>query len=185
MDFSRALLYVAVDRGIPPLLGEVSENWGANQQNHRQKIQLESRQALHASISHSPMRGGYIGLGPDHPKDLQLGFDLEEVDRVTEDVVRRVSHPRDEIPGAGEETPALLWSAREAAFKSLRGPSQPQVISQIRFFDWKKNDQGLWGASFESSGTSPGKVFSWRDEESQFAIALWTPQSQFEKGCRE
>lgn len=128
------------------------------------------------------MRGGYIGLTDAHPSRLQVGLDLEEIDRVAPAAAARVASPRDH--GHGALTPARTWSAREAAFKALKGDCQPQVVSQIALTDWDERPHGILRFRFQAMGVSAGDGFLWDDGEFQYALAVWTPDSHNEKGCR-
>lgn len=182
MDFGRFLLFCAFDRGLPPFLGATDPAWGADRPQHRLLLKKAASAAVHASVSHAPMRGGFAGLTDAHPARLQLGFDLEEIDRVTEAAADRVASPRDH--GFGKLTPARRWSAREAAFKALQGDCQPQVVSQIALTDWREREHGILQFAFDATGVSAGEGYLWDDGEFQYALALWTPDSQNEKGCR-
>lgn len=128
------------------------------------------------------MLGGYVGLTKDHPIDLQIGFDIEEIERVSKAAAARVANPKDH--GIGDATPALFWSAREAAFKAYMGDSQPQVMSQIALTEWQLREHDIYQFAFFANGVSTGRGYAWTDGEFQFAVAFWTPDSQFEKGCR-
>jgi len=167
---------------LTPFTGEIRNEWGADQPQHRLKLKKASLTSCHSSVSHCPLLGGYVGLTEAHPALLQIGFDIEEVDRVSPEASERVSNPRDH--SIGGITPALQWSAREAAYKCLAGPSQPQVVSQIALTDWKLREHGIFQFQFSSGGLSPGQGYAWCDGDFQFALSLWTPLSQIEKGCR-
>ncbi len=128
------------------------------------------------------MLGGFVGLGAEHPDDLQIGFDIEEVERVSAAATARTANPKDH--GLGESTPALFWSAREAAFKAYLGDFQPQVVSQIALTEWQLREHQIYQFKFFASGASAGRGYAWRDGDFQFALAFWRPDSQIEKGCR-
>lgn len=165
-----------------PFLGGTDPAWAANEAQHRLLLKKAVSVAVHSSVSHSPMLGGYIGLTDKHPSTLQLGFDIEEIDRVTQAAADRVAHPKDH--GFGLLTPAGRWSAREAAFKALQGDCQPQVVSQIALTEWEEHPHDILKFKFSASGVSSGAGYLWDDGEFQYAIALWSPESHIEKGCR-
>lgn len=64
-----------------------------------------------------------------------LGVDLEEIARVQEKIVLRVSQPEELQNASG---PASLWAAKEAAYKALYAYSQPTLLSQVEIGGWKK-----------------------------------------------
>lgn len=186
MDVSQFLIYCAFDQGLNLFDFQIQAEWGANHPQHRLLLKKESQKSVFASISHCPSLGGFVGLNSSHPGDLQVGFDIEEVPRVSLAAVERISNHRDQSPSCEPEMrPALLWSAREAAFKALLGDSQPLVVSQIWLSHWQERNHGIWSYSFTSPGTSPGVGYAWVDEGAySYALALWTPRSQIENGCR-
>lgn len=105
----------------------------------RQKLQIEidhrlssSAKKSYCSISHSKHLGGAAFIAPD---EGQLGFDIEESSRVSKIVAVRIA---DEKQFKQAPTPAALFVAKEAAFKSMRGPRQPAVISEVEIFNWEK-----------------------------------------------
>ena len=90
------------------------------------------------SVSHSSLCGGFaITTVPG----VSLGFDIEENERMREQVVARVSSS-EEL----ETAPSLaaLWAAKEAAFKSFPKGVQPPVMSSISVNSWKKADDGFY-----------------------------------------
>lgn len=182
MNFEKFLLFCAFDQSLPLFLGDVQSAWGAEQPQHRLLLKKAAQGSVYFSVSHCPVMGGFVGLTPEHPLSLQVGFDLEEVERVNATTADRVGNPKDH--GFASSTASLRWSAREAAFKALQGPCQPQVISQIALTDWRPREHEIVQFQFAATGTSPGLGYAWSDGEIQFALTLWTPDSQFEKGCR-
>lgn len=174
-------MYASFAKGQPLLTGDINPEWSSESQNYRQKIRKAASVSRFFSVSHCHSMGGFVGLTDLHPKSLQIGFDLEEIARVSEGVAKRVSNPRDQDPGA-EHTPALLWTAREAAFKALIGPEQPQVISQIRLGPWQNPQENIWTFTFQSSGCAPGEGFAWEADELQCALCFWSRESQNETG---
>lgn len=183
LSFENFLLFAAFDQGLGPLIGEASPELGASQQNFRQKIKKQIGDAPYSSISHAPDLGGFVGLTNVHDPLLQVGFDIEALERVEDSVVERVRNSKDEIPGFSDVA-ALRWSAKEAAFKSLAGDCQPQVVSQVILQDWIQREHNITQFTFRTGFTSAGTGYAWDDGTHQFAIAFWTPDSQTETGCR-
>ncbi len=116
----------------------VSEQFGSLATDHRDKIRraTASHSAWKSSVSHCRAAGGFVSF----TKDQHCGFDIEEIDRVSDHVVKRICREESEFtsaPGA-----ALLWSAKEAAYKSLRDLQQPPAISAVLIYDWKAISPG-------------------------------------------
>ncbi|MEZ0392731.1 MAG: 4'-phosphopantetheinyl transferase superfamily protein [Pseudobdellovibrionaceae bacterium] len=123
----------------------IRPSWGSKQASHREEIHGELKKKMakaypfsDSSISHCLTLGGFVFTQFDSDHVIQIGFDLEEDSRVTTEVARRVCLTEDEFQRA--PSAASLWSAKEAAFKSLKGPKQPLVVSEIELTDWKKLD---------------------------------------------
>ena len=126
---------------------DVREEWSAQTSNHRGLI----RQALGArygedfsaldvrpkpksenvSISHCRSLGGFACCA----NHFSIGFDVEELARVREQVIVRVSTvaERREAPSLG-----ALWTAKEAAFKALS--DHLELISDVVITGWKVRD---------------------------------------------
>ena len=98
------------------------------------------------SISHCPTMGGYVITPAPHC----VGFDLELSSRVSPTLVERISSS-DEFVESPDN--ASLWVAKEASFKALLGPHQPQVISHIQICQWQPLETGLWGFTFYFSNS--------------------------------
>lgn len=105
-----------------------------NQLTARTFSNLPELETGFVSISHAPKLGGYA-----HSK-APIGFDLEDPQRIKADIVSRVSFP-EELTNSPQ--PDWLWVAKEATFKALRGPRQPQVISAINIRWENFNSPGL------------------------------------------
>lgn len=125
----------------------LKSEWASSQNNYRQNI----REYLHLnfkgteqvlnldlvpkingysiSISHSKEVGGFVIV----KSNKTIGFDIEARNRIRIEHVQRVSEPS-EI--AQMPHPAVLWSAKEAAFKSLLHQDQPLVITDIEIGKW-------------------------------------------------
>ncbi len=136
----------------------LSQDWGSQNPNHREQIhhalQVElsagmTSQNLHttdpfqqnsatSSISHCPQLGGFATI----TSPWKIGIDVEQQDRVSLAVANRVCRDSSECNQA--PSPSALWTAKEAAFKSLRGPQQPTTISQLVIGSWKQIDSHLF-----------------------------------------
>lgn len=79
---------------------------------------------LFFSISHNKSSGGYAAC------DQKIGFDMEEVSRITAETVGRVCSASEL---AASPDFKLLWSAKESSIKSLK---QPLVMSDIEVLSW-------------------------------------------------
>lgn len=77
-------------------------------------------------ISHCRSIGGFVlSNGP-------IGFDIEETRRVSPAVAERMSHQNDDKQSP---SPAALWTAREAVYKSL-GARQPAIMNDFAITNW-------------------------------------------------
>lgn len=89
---------------------------------------------LYASISHCDQGGGFC-VSETRP----VGFDVELAVRVSERTVARICAGADEVRSA--PSPAALWCAKEAAFKSLLSTGfQPSIVAAITTTDWRASD---------------------------------------------
>ncbi len=99
------------------------------------------------SISHCPGLGGFAYCKLKAPVEfdtglgvgINVGFDIEEAQRVSMKVVKRVS-TKEEILAA--PSPEALWVAKEACFKAsnFKYPnSQYRLISKIKIHHWQSN----------------------------------------------
>lgn len=86
------------------------------------------------SISHCKRAGGFVVA----PRCNFVGFDLEINRRLDGVRLGLVSVDESELRAA--PTPAAFWTAKEAAFKCLRGPTQPRGLKDIRVANWKKEE---------------------------------------------
>jgi phosphopantetheinyl transferase (holo-ACP synthase) len=125
-------------------------DWGAEHKNHRQDIHknlsergfhpLQSELTFlhpHFSIAHCGKLGGYASMPP--LQEGKIGFDVEEVPRISEKVARRICTTDKEYQQA--PSPSLLWVAKEASYKSLRGPRQPETITAVEIHNWSLLDR--------------------------------------------
>jgi hypothetical protein len=104
------------------------------------------------SISHCPIAGGFL-VSPI--KGGQVGLDLEERSKVTREIVLRMS---DEMEVLLAPEPAVLWSAKEATFKSLLGPSQPTALSQVKIGGWFNLGLHIWGFQAQIQGVNSNPI---------------------------
>lgn len=131
--------------GLPHLEVVLRPTWGSENLSYRDEIHGELKKKMakaypfsDSSISHCRSMGGFAFTVYDSNHVIGLGFDLEEDSRVTPEIAQRVCKKEDEFSNA--PSAASLWSAKEAAFKSLKGPKQPKVVSEIEITGWQKVD---------------------------------------------
>ena len=99
------------------------------------------------SISHCALMGGFVISQLDsavnlfYPpteyssnKPLFIGFDLEQLGRAKEKTVLRISNKKEL---AQAPSPSALWSAKEAAYKSISSLQSDIHIKHISIFDWQ------------------------------------------------
>lgn len=120
---------------------ELRPNWGSETNGHREEIHgalkplmTHASHLYDASISHTQGMGGFAFIEYDTDDVMQLGFDLEKTERVSNETVLRISTAK-EFEQA--QSAAHLWCAKEACFKALKGPHQPKLISQICIENWQ------------------------------------------------
>ncbi len=128
----------------------LSEEWGADNKEARALL----RQALsdltkedHSDLS-SPPRSDSFSISISHCAELggfacvrrprAIGFDVEIAERVKDTVASRISTPEEK---ASAPSPALLWAAKEAVYKSLLGPGQPPHFTAVNIEGWLKFGQ--------------------------------------------
>lgn len=137
----------------------IRSDWGSNSAHYRESIHGDLKKQMakaypfsDSSISHCQNLGGYAFSMFDSNHVHQIGFDLEESNRVRPEIAKRVSFNEDEFAAASSA--ASLWVAKESAFKCLKGPRQPHVISEIEIGDWQKTD-----SHFETTLVKNAKKF--------------------------
>lgn len=145
-------------------------NWGS--QTDTSKIQINSALEqlrinhptfIYTTKSHCPNAGTLL-LSP-HP----CGVDIESTIRLEDRIIQRVSNHA-EI----NETPNLkrLWSAKEAAFKSLKTFQQPTVISEILCHSWQQM-LDLPFYEFKASVNQQVVGFGYSYLSDEFSLALF------------
>jgi 4'-phosphopantetheinyl transferase EntD len=91
------------------------------------------------SISHTPgFAGALVMKGNFHP-----GLDIEKREReVSDQILERFSHPEDE-----KLHPLLMWSVKEAAYKTLPSEIQEKIwLQSIRVRDGSFSGDGFFGS---------------------------------------
>lgn len=101
------------------------------------------------SISHAHNIGGWIGA----PFPAKVGFDIECLERITHQLVKRISS--DEELNSSPD-PRFLWPAKEALFKLKSKPAEVKVISQVSICKWTELPDGLF--AFTGSAQETGVV---------------------------
>ncbi len=84
---------------------------------------------INVSISHTQTHG----LFAITPSDIVVGVDIEQEDRVTKNIVQRVSHESEQITNH----PASIWVLKEAGFKALSAKYNLNTISELRVLNLK------------------------------------------------
>lgn len=143
--------------GLPDLQVILKNEWSSANADHRTKIreglieELEKHVRLTAdersrildlqqiplhshvgfSITHNKQCGGFAL----DPQGHAMGFDIEIIDRVKENLISRVAVSKEEAERA--PSAASLWVAKEAALKSLfRSGLQPNVVAEVEIGEW-------------------------------------------------
>jgi hypothetical protein len=151
----------------PTLVVDLRSEWGASTEGYRDKIKTELSARVcvcsDSSISHCEKLGGFAFVGAT---SVQVGLDVEDSDRVTPVIVRRITKTQSEFDSA--PAPDYLWAAKEAAFKSLKGPTQPKVISEVEIGNWKEVEPGVWRFGLVGKEFFRGLVF----RKNEFVIAV-------------
>ena len=121
---------------------------------------------LTCSISHCPLAGGFVfALNAKY----QLGLDLENAKNVKSEIVMRISNPH-EVETA--PSPAIMWTAKEATFKSLLGPHQPAVLSAVRLVNWQQLAPGIWLFTSDIQGLSSAQLQGVVQQEKDLIVGL-------------
>jgi phosphopantetheinyl transferase (holo-ACP synthase) len=117
-------------------------DWGSQNPDHRERLHGELKKRMSkaypfsdSSISHCRSMGGFAFTSFDSDHVAQIGFDIEEDVRVRIETAKRICNTSEEFDRA--PSPASLWTAKEAAFKSLKGPKQPLIVSTLELTNWQ------------------------------------------------
>ena len=94
------------------------------------------------SISHCKVLGGFIF---SLKSSISIGLDIEQINRVKPGLVNRLSQI-EEVQQA--PTDALLWAAKEAAFKCIPPDNDSLLISQVYSFDWSLLEANAYSFCF-------------------------------------
>lgn len=155
-DFLRQLKFCLEIKNLEIV---VRQDWGSQSNHFRESIHGDLKKQMakaypfsDSSISHSHNLGGYVFSIFDAEDVYQIGFDIEESARAKAETVRRIAFDADELNRS--PTPASLWVAKEAAFKALKGPKQPPVVSEIEIGEWTVAD-----SQFETTLVKNAKKF--------------------------
>jgi phosphopantetheinyl transferase (holo-ACP synthase) len=92
------------------------------------------------SISHSKL-GGTLLLSLTRKS---VGVDIEELGRLSEKVLNRVSS---ESERAAAPNSTFLWPAKEASFKALYPDNDDISIPQMTIGNWRNLDENAWSFS--------------------------------------
>ncbi len=102
-------------------------------------------EGLGLSISHCKSMGGFaISFSSGH-----VGFDVEDVSRVSDELASRISSPEEKYP-----IPALQWVAKESTYKACNKLFNLTHIGQIKIDEWKESE----GSYSFSASTQDGPV---------------------------
>lgn len=153
MTIDGVLRSVLSDLSIPQAELYLQPRFSAHENNHR----LLLREAIYENLPHAFTResrpkvllldhiprpeGGYLsivhcdGWGGYIFSPKPVGIDIEIASRIVPEIIERVSTP-EEIKIAPSKI--LLWSGKEASFKSLFGFDQPQTVSSLILESWRQ-----------------------------------------------
>lgn len=124
---------------LEPQFGSTHENYRLNIRKHiidnqdltdEEKInildlnQLPKSKKYYFSISHCKSIGGYA------VSSQPIGFDIEDIDRISRDIVKRIT-TLDLVP----EDPRWLWPAKESILKLTSAP----LVSDCHVIKWDKD----------------------------------------------
>lgn len=131
--------------GLNHLEIHLRPSWGSQHPGHREDLHGELKKLMakaypfsDSSISHCPGMGGFAFTQFDANHVLQIGFDIEEIERIKPEIAKRICQTAAEFENS--PSPASLWTAKEAAFKSLKGSKQPPVVSRLELTNWQTVD---------------------------------------------
>ncbi len=128
--------------------------------------------SLVSSISHAKGLGGFCYVTSPNNKTVGIGLDIEQFSRVRPEIIYRVRFNDEEINEM--PSPGSLWTAKESIFKSLRGETQPLVVTSLQIGNWKKISSHI--ETFELINKSEFKVLSGLGmilQKSDYQIAIF------------
>ncbi len=136
--------------------------WGSLQNDYRESIHSDLKEMqskayplFDSSISHTQSLGGYAFSIFSQNDIHQIGFDVEISQRVTAKISQRIAANEAEFREA--PSPASFWVAKEAAFKALKGPFQPKVVSEIQLTEWARTESHFETVRIKRIDTIPQK----------------------------
>lgn len=115
----------------------MNESWGSSNPLNRQLIRqfiIENIKTAYNSISHSQ------DIGIIAAADKNIGVDVEQISRVKEAVIARMST---EIEVKAAPDFACLWAAKEASFKALMNFKQPMIMAGLQIGEWQPMDSRI------------------------------------------
>ena len=87
------------------------------------------------SISHCDHLGAFLFA---FNKNLSIGFDIEQRQRVTKKIVNRISLKKELQQSP---SPSLLWTAKEAGLKCLSNKKNPMLLNECFISNWRKEPE--------------------------------------------
>jgi hypothetical protein len=143
----------------------VQQSWSSKNLNYRETIHNDLKKYLGLaevdiqnpdfSIAHCNVLGGFASkkkYSPGH-----IGFDIEEVKRIEMPLAKRICKTSLEFENA--PSPSYLWVAKEATYKALRGPEQPQTISELSLYNWRKLHEAAFLFEMKLNDKNPAQHF--------------------------
>ncbi len=179
-------LIVELQKQIPQLITSHNGQWNSLEPGYREIIRADLKQKIQSitpaaslnelddlkkpprpkdwsvSIAHCLTLGGWAAV----PRPWRVGLDIEQLKRVSNAIVDRVSGNEERKLAP---TVAALWGAKESAFKALEH-EQPKVIAQITIDQWHSDPRG-W-LVFKSSTHRTLTGYSCVENDLIFSIAL-------------
>jgi hypothetical protein len=117
------------------------------------------------SISHCRVFGGFAF------SKFKCGFDVEEIKRISSDILKRTSDPEELRTTPKTE---FLWVAKESGFKSLSEADSALVISDLICTSWQSHyENQIFSFRLKSKKTldfSLNKGFIFSDSDCLFSI---------------
>ena len=113
---------------------------------------------LFFSISHAQSIGGYLAAGQ------KSGFDIEELSRISDDVIRRTC-AKEEISVCPNIK--FLWAAKESAFKTI---SNLRAVSDVKISNWIEVSPEL--LSFSANNGFRGLLTQIKFDQTEYIIAF-------------
>jgi phosphopantetheinyl transferase (holo-ACP synthase) len=117
------------------------------------------------SISHCRVFGGFA------ISKFKCGFDVEEIKRISSDILKRTSDP-DELRSTPKTE--FLWVAKESGFKALSEAHSELVISDLICTDWQSHyENQVFSFRLKSQKTlylSLNKGFVFSESDCLFAV---------------